>query len=478
MSAQSAMPPCLVPGLGVLTGVITPELVDEVVDRAGCRERRWRLLPARVVVYLVLGMCLLSGEDSLGPPGYRSVMRSLSHGVRHVAGLAVPSASALCQARARLGSMVFELLWERLAGPLAARGEPGCFALGLRAVAWDATSVALASSAANAARVGRHRNQHGESGPPLFRLLALIECGTHAVIDAVFDAFAVVPEHALARGVLASLRPGMLLLADRNFPGHQLWSLAAATGAQLCWRVPGTLSLDVAQRLADGSWISVLHDPGARPAHARRARRLLRERGVMPAGAAVVRVIAYQVTVTSEDGQSRTEHCRLITTILDPHRAPAEALAALYHERWECEGHYRDLKARLKGAGFTLRSRTPELTAQEMLAFLCVAQALAVLARNAAATAGTDPGRVSFTVTIRIARDHARALTPAGLATATACAITDILADLLPPRRQRQCPREQKRRTTPFPKGKDPDRPPSTVTYAITIKGPPPSAST
>ena len=478
MSAHIAMPSCLVPGLGVLTTDITPELVDEVTELAGCREQRWRLLPARVAVYFVLGMCLLSGEDSMGPPGYRSVLRTLSHGVRHLAGLALPTRSALCQARERLGSMVFELLLERLAGPLAVQGEAGSFALGLRVVAWDSTSVPLPASAENRAGVGQHCNQLGEGGPPLFRLLALIECGTHAVIDAVFDAFAATSEQVLARRVLASLREGMLLLADRNFPGHELWCLAAATGAELCWRAPGHLTLDVAQQLADGSWLSVLHDP----AHGARSRRLLRRRGIIPPGAALVRVIQYKVAATTPDGHSRTECCRLITTMLDTRQAPAGELAVLYHERWECEGQYLDLKARLKGTGFTLRSRTPALAVQEMLAFLCTAQALAALAHRAAATAGVDPGRVSFTVTIRIARDHARTqhqtLTPAGLAAATATAAADILADLLPPRRKRQCPREQKTRTTPFPKGKDPRHPPGTVTYAITIEPPSPNAIT
>lgn len=65
-------------GLGVLTGEISPGMVDEVVELAGCREKRRRLLPARTVVYFVLGLCLFSGADSMGPPGYRSVMRWLS----------------------------------------------------------------------------------------------------------------------------------------------------------------------------------------------------------------------------------------------------------------------------------------------------------------------------------------------------------------------------------------------------------------
>jgi hypothetical protein len=62
--------------LGVLTDRVTPALVDEVVARAGARERRRRLLSARAVVYFVLGLCLFSGADGAGPPGYRSVARA------------------------------------------------------------------------------------------------------------------------------------------------------------------------------------------------------------------------------------------------------------------------------------------------------------------------------------------------------------------------------------------------------------------
>src|ERR1700689_290250 len=74
-------------GLGVLSGEISPCLVDEVIGLAGCREKRQRLLPARAVVYFVLGLCLFSGADSCAPPGYRSVMRWLTTGVRHLHGL-------------------------------------------------------------------------------------------------------------------------------------------------------------------------------------------------------------------------------------------------------------------------------------------------------------------------------------------------------------------------------------------------------
>ena len=467
----------LLPGLGVLTSVITPELVDEVVDLAGCRERRRRLLPASVMVYFVLGMCLLSGEDSVGPPGYRSVMRSLSHGVRQLAGLALPSAAALCRRRRMLGVKALAFLLERLAGPLAAPGEDGSFAFGLRVVAWDSAVIDVPDAPANEASFGRHRAGNGDASRPQLRLLALAECGTHGVIDAAFDGLATTSELALAPRLLAALGPGMLLLADRNFRGHQLWTLAAATGAELCWRASARLILEPLEELDDGSWISLL----LTPAHAQRGRRELGKRGTVPQGTRV-RVIEYQVTVATRDGRHRrAERFRLVTTILDPERAPADQLAAIYHQRWEIEGGFLELKARLKGSGFALRSRDPEMAAQEMLAFLCIQQALAILEHRAATQAGISPARLSFTVTIRIARDHARTqhatLTPAGLAAATQAAIADMLAGLLPPRRHRQCPRQQKPRPARYPKGKDTTRTHGSISHAIEIK-PPATTST
>ena len=451
-------------GLGVLTGEIGPQLVDEAVDLAGCREKRVRLLPARVVVYFVLGLCLFSGADSMGPPGYRSVMRSLTHGVRHLAGLPVPSRSALCKARRRLGSKPFELLFDLLRGPVAAAGAAGVFAFGLRVVAWDGTGIDVPGTAENAGEFGGPAG-----GGPQLRLLALIECGTHALIDAAFDGFARASEQVLARRLLHALRPGMLLLAGRAFPGYQLWGLAAATGAHLAWRVRSSAVLTPVQYLPDGSFLAVLPTP-----HDARQGWKLRARGRPQAGHRV-RVIEYAVTVTSAGGAARTGAFRLVTTLLDPQAAPAAELAALYRQRWEAETGYGELKTRLRGAGFILRSQAPDLACQEMWAFLAVFQALSSLQYQAARQAGLDPDRLSFTVTIRIARDHARTqhalLTPGGLARARQHAITDMLADLLPPRRDRHYDREKKRpRNSNYPTRKnDEPRPPAEVTYRIHV---------
>jgi hypothetical protein len=458
-------PPCTA-GLGILNCEIGPGLVDRVIELAGCRERRRRLLPAQAVVYFVLGLCLFSGADSCAPPGYRSVMRWLTCGVRHLHGVVLPTSSALTRARQRLGARPLELLFDLRRGPLAGPQTLGTFAFGLRLVAWDGTGLDAADTAANAAAFGVT-----QGGNPQLRLMALTECGTHAVIDAAFDGVALASEQKLARSLLRSLEPGMLLLADRNFPGYELWGLAAGTGADLVWRIKKNQVFTPVKVLPDGSFLSVMPTPAenVRLGQARAAGRIP---GWPPEGH-LVRVIEYTITVADSGGGTRTEPFRLVTSLLDHQQAPAAQVAALYQQRWEIENSYGELKTRLRGASFILRSRSPELVRQELYAFLIVYQALCALRAEAASTAGIDPDRVSFTVTIRVARDHAArppAATTLPLAQARGQAIADILGDLLPRRRNRQCERVKKPPKNTFPSKKRDQRPiPRKVTYKIKI---------
>ena len=301
-------------GLGVLTGEIGPELVDEVVERAGCREKRRRLLPARAVVYFVLGLCLFSGADSMGPPGYRSVMRWLTNGLRHLAGVAVPSSSALSRARQRLGARPFELLFGLQRGALAAAGTPGASAFGLRLVAWDGTGIDVAGTPANAAAFGGV-----QGGGPQLRLMALIECGTHALIDAVFDGVARASEHKLARRLLPALGPGCCCWPTVTSPAD-LWGLAAGTGADLAWRIKKNLVFTPSAVLPDGSFLSVMPTPAEnappRPGPRRRPDPAWPPRGPRRG------IIEYTVTVRAADGTTRIEPFRLVTTLLDHRLAP------------------------------------------------------------------------------------------------------------------------------------------------------------
>lgn len=430
-------------GLGVLTREISTELVDEVLAQTGRQERRRRLLPAALVVYFVLALALFSGADSLVPPGYRSVMRWLSNGLRHVRGPGLASSSALTKARQRLGVEPLRVLFARQRGTLGELDTPGVFAFGRRLVAWDGTGLDLADTPDNEQAFGRLRG-----GSPQARLLTLTECGTHALIDAAFGGITGgrgQSEQKLARQVMGSLQAGMLLLSDRGFAGHELWGLSADTGADLLWRIKSNNVFVPLQILPDGSFISVMPTPaeGIRHSVARAKGKTL----AAPPQGHIVRVIEYDVTVTAIDGTTRSEPFRLITTILDPQEAPAKDLATLYHERWEIENGYQEMKTRLRGAEFILRSKSPDLVRQEIFALLTVYQALCSLRVEAAHHGGLDPDRISFTVTIRVARTEVTnqaAATPATLARARLLAIGDLLDDPLPPRRSRQYERIRK----------------------------------
>src|SRR3954447_15972684 len=181
--------------LGVLTEQVPVALIDDVVAATAGGKRRCRLLPDRAVMYFVLGLCLFSGADSTAPPGYRTVMRWLTNGLRHLPGIVVPTSPALTKARRRLGSAPMAALFDRVRGPAGRADTRGVAAFGRQVVAWDGTGIDVADTPLNEAAFGRA----GTAGHPQLRLLALIECGTHALIDAVFDGFHAASEHVLAR---------------------------------------------------------------------------------------------------------------------------------------------------------------------------------------------------------------------------------------------------------------------------------------
>ena len=206
-------------------------------------------------------------------------------------------------------------------------------------------------------------------------------------------------ETTLAHAVLPALRPGMLCLADRQFFGHALWQEAAATGADLLWRVKGNARLPREAVLADGSYLTTIY-PSEKD-------RRYRTKGVR------VRAIEYRL-----EGVADAEPLyRLVTTILDPARAPAAELAALYHERWEIEGALAELKTHLRGARVVLRSKTPELVRQEFWGLLLAHFAVRGLMHEAALRADEDPDRHSFLHAVRVVRRKLplfAALSPSG----------------------------------------------------------------
>ena len=371
--------------IGVLTRVFPPALVDRVVAEAGRRERRQRLLPARVVVYYVLGLGLYSSAS------YEEVMRTLVDGLAWQSGWQrpwrVPSKAALFQARRRLGSEPLRALFERVAVPLAEPATAGAFYRGWRLVGIDGTCLDVADTPANEAAFGRPGSGRGEGvgAFPQVRLVGLGECGTHALF-----AVAVGPladgERTLAGRLLGALAPQMLCLADRGFYSFELWNQASASKAELVWRTKCNHRLPVNKRLSDGSYLSQIYASGDRR----------RQDGV------TVRVVEYEI---DDPGRPAGEQrYRLLSTILEPDRAPAAELAALYAQRWEFEGALDELKVHQRGPRVVLRSKTPDGVIQEVYGHLCVHYAIRWLMHAVALESGHDPDRISFTRTLRAAR--------------------------------------------------------------------------
>jgi Insertion element 4 transposase N-terminal/Transposase DDE domain len=371
-------------GLGVLTWVYPPDVVDRVVAACERTEQRRRLLPARLVVYFVLALALFS------PAPYLEVLRHLVQGLRELGrwgAWRVPAKSSLFRARERLGATPLRVLFAATARPLATAATPGAFWRGLRLLAVDGTCWDTADTPANGQAFGRPGAHRGEGAGafPQVRMVALVECGTHAILDAELDGCRV-GETTLAARLVRSVGPGMLVVADREFLGAPLWRAFAATGAHLLWRVPANRVLEVEQALPDGSWRSSMYAAGDRPA------------GRRPVP---VRVIAYDLEDPQRPGEAAY---RLVTDLLDHERYPARELAALYPQRWEEETTLDQLKTHQRGPGVVLTSKTPEGIRQQLWAHLLVHHALRTLMCRTAAAGGVDCDRLSFTDTLRAVR--------------------------------------------------------------------------
>jgi hypothetical protein len=370
--------------LGVLTATVPGDLIDAVLAETGKQSRRYRQLPARLVVYYVMALVLFAQAS------YGEVLRCLLEGVRWLRlkgdATALAGKSAITRARIRLGVEPMKELYERVARPLAEPGLPGAFYHGLRLVSLDGTTIPMPDEPELNQRFGRPIGAQGPGPVPRARLLALMESGTHAIFAAAIGRYDT-SEVALVPALLARLRPGMLCLADRGFVGFALWQAARATGADLLWRVKSNQRFPCYQRLPDGSSLSRLR-PSAGPGRFARA--------------VVVRVIEYRL-----EGVPEAEPLyRLITSRLDPADAPAAELAALYHERWEEEGAFAEIKVTLPGEQLMLRSRRADLAEQELYALLLVHLALRALMVQASRQGGCDPDTLSFIHTVRVVRRH------------------------------------------------------------------------
>jgi hypothetical protein len=369
--------------LGVIAKTFPLERVRSVLAATGRTSERERDLPAHVVVYYTIALALYMQSS------YREVLRCLLEGLQWLMDPAVPlrvaGNSGISQARTRLGWEPLRQLHDELVKPIAVAATRGAWYRHWRLVSLDGSTMDVADERGNDEVFGRPGASRGSSAYPQFRFVSLVESGTHVLFGTRMGPYAS-SEHTLAKDVLGALDGAMLCLADRAFFGFEMWQRALATQAQLLWRSRNNMRLPCEQRLVDGSYLSRIYP-------SERDRR-------QQSNSIRVRVIEYRL-----QGVSGAEPIyRLVTSILDAQPAPAEELAALYHERWEIETALDELKTHLRGARIVLRSKTAELVCQEFYGLLMAHFAVRALMHEAALKADLDPDRLSFLHAVRVVR--------------------------------------------------------------------------
>jgi hypothetical protein len=368
----------------LMARVVPPQVVHEVLDVHGRNSRRIRAFPAVPGVYFVMALSLYPDAS------YEAVFSAVSQGLAWEAGAPQPagvSKVAISLVRSRIGAQPVAALVPRCCVPLAdAAIHPSAFYRGLRLVGIDGSTFELADEPEIEEVFGRPGGRQGRAGYPQARCVVLAECATHAILGANVGPYRT-GEWELFQPLLATLKPDMLCMADRGFNGFEHWEQARASGAQLLWRCAVNRNLPVEQTLTDGSYLTTIRPSGVGVAEAR-------------ARAITVRVIDY--TLPKLPGAQ--SHYRLITTLLDPHTAPAMELAELYHRRWEMEAIYDELKTHLHNGRRVLRSRTPELVRQEFYGWVLMHYTVRWLVHQGAAKHRIPHEDLSFTEHVELTR--------------------------------------------------------------------------
>lgn len=410
--------------LCALKRIIPRRAVTEALRRSGRGRAYCPVLPAWLVVWFVVGVGLFCGDC------YRQVYRWL---VRWAEGRPVPGRSTLCEARKRVGARPLALLARsvvRLLADADAPGDAGAFYRGMRLMALDGFTLDLPDTPANDRAFGRPTTGRAEGAFPQARVLALCEAGTHALYKWLIKPYRV-GEVTMAPALLRHLRPGMLLLWDRNFLKYAHVRRVLDAGAHLLARVKGDVTLAPRRRLADGSYLARLY---------RNAYDRGRDRGGID-----VRVVRYTLTDPARPGH-REEH-RLLTTLLDAAPDPAEGLAELYHVRWEQELAIDELKTHEMERP-VLRSRTPAGVVQEVYGLMLAHYVVRSLMHEAAREKALSPLRLSFTGSLKILRCRLPQCPRGrrGLRRWWHDLLAEVAQETLPPRRNRVNPRVVKRK--------------------------------
>jgi hypothetical protein len=420
---------------------LDPLWVEEALSATGTATLRRRRLPAEQVVWLVLGMALFRD---------RSIIEVVSKLDLALPGPRGPTAapSAVAQARARLGAEPLGWLFERCAAAWAVPDADAHRWRGLALYGVDGTTLRVPDSPANRAHFGGHAGGpvSGESAYPLVRLVALMALRSHLLAAAEFGPCAA-DERRYAEALWARVPDESLTIVDRHFLAAGPLLRLGASGRCRHWlvRAKKTTRYRVLRPLGPGEALVEL-------AVSARARR--RDRSLPRTWQA--RAIAYQQPGRAGGPQVLPQV--LLTSLLDGAAYPAAELIALYHERWEMELAYDEVKTVLLAREEAIRSRSPAAVAQELWGMLLAYNLVRLEMARVAAEAGVAPPRVSFVGALRLIRDEWLwcAVASPGAIPRHLRNLRRALALLILPerRRERRYPRAVKLKMSPYPRNR------------------------
>jgi hypothetical protein len=411
-----------------LQRIIPRTQVEEVLAQTGHDKAFCKRLPGWFMMWFVIGLGLFC-KDS-----YRQIFRwfqTFRPGC-------IPGRSTLCEARKRLGSWPLVVLLKRVVCLLGKPATPGAFYRGMRIMAIDGFVLNIADTPVNEKAFGRPKSGRSPGAFPQVRVLALCEAGSHVIwrflIKSIFRS-----EISMLSYLIGFLESDMLLLWDRGFFSYVSLSEVLARKANLLIRLKSNNVFKPIKKFSDGSFLSKAYRCASDRRHERN--------GIM------VRIIEYTFTDPNIVGSGQKH--RLLTTLLDPELDPAKTLICLYHERWEEELTFDEIKTHQRERP-VLRSQTPAGVIQEIYGLLLGHYVIRVLMHEAAETRQIDPERISFTATLKILRCRLPQVrenqSQDDLESWYRKLVQEVAEEVLPPRRHRLNPRVIKVKMSKWPK--------------------------
>lgn len=400
---------------------IDPTWIDEALAATGTATVRRRRLPAEQVIWIVLGMGMFRDRP------IEDVVSKLD--------LALPAAgssiarSSISQARDRVGSEPIRWLFERSASVWSARSAEAHEWRGLKLYGIDGSTVRIPDTPENREAFGGQSGRKGsESGYPMVRLAALMVLRSHLLAACSFGSYGA-NEIQYAWPLLDTIPSNSLTILDRGFFGARfLMAIEGGKDRQWLTRARSDLKFRVLKKFARGDELIEIKVS----AHARRQDPSLPEFWQM-------RAVRYR--------RKGFPSQLLLTSLRDPDEYPATELAELYHERWELELGYDEIKTELLDREETIRSRKPEGVKQELWGILLAYNLIRLEITRIAAEADVAPTRISFVEALRLIRDEWEWLSvtsPGAIPKRLETMRRNVKRYVLPPRRARSFPRAVK----------------------------------